>query len=100
MLIFNITFNIESRIHDQWLKWMKTNFVPVALNTKLPKDIKIFRLLNEKENQDCTFAFQFHFKEMEDYMSFELNYKEQILDRHNMLFRGKFVLFSSLLEEV
>lgn len=100
MLIYNITFNIESRIHDQWLKWMKTNFIPIVLETKLPTAIKTLRLLTEVENGGNTYSFQLFFKEMEDYMSFEMNYKEQVLDRHNMLFRGKFVLFSTLLEEV
>jgi hypothetical protein len=100
MLIFNITFNIESRIHDQWLTWMKANFIPVVLETKLPNDIKILRLLTEVENGGNTYSFQLFFKEMEDYLSFEKNHKEQVLDRHNILFRGKYVLFSTLLEEV
>ncbi|CAH0993908.1 hypothetical protein EMA8858_00013 [Emticicia aquatica] len=100
MLLFNITFNIESRIHDQWLKWMKANFMPAVIATKLPKSCKILKLLTEVENGGNTYTFQFYFDEMEDYMSFEMNYKEQLLDRHNMLFRGKYVLFSSLLEEV
>ncbi|MFY7912636.1 MAG: DUF4286 family protein [Emticicia sp.] len=100
MLIFNITFNVESRISEQWIKWMKTNFIPVALATKLPKDIKVMRLLNEKENEDKTYAFQFHFKNMEDFMQFEVQHRERISDRYQMLFRGKLVEFTTLLQEV
>ncbi|AFK03808.1 hypothetical protein Emtol_2672 [Emticicia oligotrophica DSM 17448] len=99
MLIFNITFNVEDKINEQWLKWMKSNFIPVALSTNLPKDIKVFRLLNEQANTDKTFAFQFHFKNMEDYMEFEMQHRERISDRYQMLFRGKYVEFSSLLQE-
>lgn len=79
---------------------MKTNFIPVALETKLPKDIKIMKLLNEKENEDKTYAFQFHFKNMEDFMQFELQHRERISDRYQMLFRGKLVEFTTLLQEV
>lgn len=100
MLIFNITFNVESRISEQWLKWMKTNFIPLALETKLPKEIKVMRLLNEKENEDRTYAFQFHFKSMEDFMQFEMQHRERISDRYQMLFRGKLVEFTTLLQEV
>lgn len=100
MFLLNITFNIENRIHDQWLKWMKSNFIPAVMETKLPTKCLTFKLLTEVENGGNTYAFQFHFDDMEEYMSFELNYKEQLLERHNMLFRGKFVLFSTLLEEV
>ena len=100
MLLFNITFNIETRIHEQWLKWTKTNFLPAVKATNLPKSCKILKLLTEVENGGNTYTVQLNFDSMETYMSFELNHKEQLLDRHNMLFRGKFVLFSSLLEEV
>lgn len=100
MLIFNITFNVESRISEQWVKWMKTNFIPLALETKLPKEIKVMRLLNEKENEDKTYAFQFHFKNIEDFMQFEMQHRERISDRYQMLFRGKLVEFTTLLQEV
>ncbi len=100
MLLFNITFNVESRISEQWLKWMKSNFVPLAMDTKLPKDIKVLRLLNEKENEDRTYAFQLYFKTMEDFMAFEMQHRERISDRYLMLFRGKIVEFTTLLQEV
>ncbi|GAB3521734.1 DUF4286 family protein [Emticicia fontis] len=100
MFLFNITFNIETPIHQQWLKWMKANFIPAVMQTKLPYKSSILKLLTEIENAGSTYSFQFHFKTMEDFLNFELNHKEQILDRHNMLFRGKFVQFSSLLQEI
>jgi len=100
MLLFNITFNIESHINDQWLKWMKANFVPAVMKTNYPRKSSILKLLTEIDNAGNTYSIQFTFDTMEDFLNFELNHKEQILDRHNILFRGKFVLFSTLLEEV
>lgn len=100
MLLFNITFNVETPIHQQWLKWMKANFVPSVMQTKLPSKSSILKLLTEVENSGNTYSFQFYFKNMEDFLNFDLYHKEQALDRHNMLFRGKVVHFSSLLEEI
>lgn len=100
MLLFNITFNIEPHISQQWLKWMKVNFVPTVMQTELPYKSTTLKLLTEIENSGSTYSFQFHFKTMEDFLSFEFNHKERILDRHDMLFRGKFVQFSTLLEEI
>lgn len=100
MFLFNITFNIQPNISQQWLKWMKANFVPAVMQTKLPRKSTILKLLTEIENTGATYSFQFHFKSMEDFLNFEFNHKEQILDRHDMLFRGKFVQFSTLLEEI
>ncbi len=100
MFLFNITFNIEPPISQQWLKWMKAHFVPAVMQTKLPQKSKILKLLTEVENAGTTYSFQFSFNSMEDFLNFEFNHKEQILDRHDMLFRGKFVQFSTLLEEI
>ncbi|RYU94064.1 DUF4286 family protein [Emticicia agri] len=100
MFLFNITFNVETNIHPQWLKWMKANFVPAVMQTKLPYKSSLLKLLTEVENGGNTYSFQFFFKTMEDFLRFELTHKEPILDRHNMLFRGKVVQFSSLLEEI
>ncbi|RFS13398.1 DUF4286 family protein [Emticicia sp. C21] len=100
MFLFNITFNVETPIHQQWLKWMKANFLPPVMQTKLPYNSSILKLLTEVENAGNTYSIQFHFKSMEDFLNFDLNHKEKILDRHNMLFRGKVVHFSSLLEEI
>ncbi len=100
MLIFNFTYNIESKIHSKWLEWMKMNIIPKALETQLPKDIKVFKLLTEIPNDGETYTLQFVFDNQEDYQKFDQQHKDIIFDRHDMLFRGKYVLFNSLLEKV
>lgn len=100
MFLFNITFNVETGIHQQWLKWMKTHFAPAVMQTQLPSQLTILKLLTEIDNGGSTFSFQFHFRNMEDFLNFDLNHKEQILERHNIFFRGKIVQFSTLLEEI
>jgi hypothetical protein len=79
---------------------MKANFIPAVMQTQLPYKSSVLKLLTEIENSGSTYSFQFYFNSMEDFLNFDLNHKEQILDRHNMLFRGKFVQFSTLLEEI
>ncbi|UTA69427.1 DUF4286 family protein [Emticicia sp. 21SJ11W-3] len=100
MFLFNITFNVESGIHQQWLKWMKTHFAPAVMQTNLPTHLTILKLLTEIDNGGSTFSFQFHFNTMEDFLNFDLNHKELLLERHNIFFRGKTVQFSTLLEEI
>ncbi len=102
MFIYNITFNIESRLSENWLKWTKQHLIPEIENTKLIFKVNIYKLLTEIDNGGTTYTLQIHFKEMESFQTFDLNYeyKERILDRHNSLFRGKFVTFTTLLEEV
>jgi hypothetical protein len=100
MILYNITFNIESRFNEQWLKWTKTHLIPAFQNIDSIEKVKILRLLNEIDNGGMTYSVQLNFNKMDDYKQFEANQKEYILDRHNSLFRGKFVIFTTLLEEV
>ncbi len=100
MLIFNFTYNIESKIHTKWLEWMKSNIIPKAMETKLPTNAKVFKLLTEISNGGETYTLQFVFNNHEDYQAFDQHHKDILFDRHDMLFRGKYVLFNSLLQEV
>lgn len=100
MLIFNSTFSVNRQIHEHWLKWMKANFVPKTHENELIKGCKILKLLTEFENDDVNYSVQLFFDEMEEYVSFELHHKEILFERHEVLFRGKFLMFSTLLEEV
>jgi hypothetical protein len=100
MLLHNITFNVENNIHDQWLNWMRNNFVPAVMATKLPRKSLIMRLLTEIDNNGMTYSFQFYFEEMEDFMSYEMNFRSKIMNDMHQVFQGKYVMFSTLLEEV
>lgn len=100
MLLFNITFNVDTNISQHWLKWMKANFIPMVMQTGVPKKSSVLKLLTEIENGGSTYSFQFYFNTMEDFLNFDLNYKEQLLERHNVFFNGKFVMFSTLLEDI
>ena len=100
MLLHNITFNVENSVHDQWLNYMKTNFVPAVMKTNLPRKSLIMRLLTEIDNSGMTYSFQFFFDEMEDYMSYEMNFREGIYQEIARNFAGKYVMFSTLLEEI
>lgn len=100
MLLYNITFNIETRFHEQWLRWVKSHLISDFQKTNLIQNIKILKLLTEVNNGGTTYSLQIHFKDMETYKIYESTYKDYILDRHNSLFRGKFVTFTTLLEEI
>jgi hypothetical protein len=62
--------------------------------------VTILKLLTEIDNGGTTYSIQLHFENFEAYQNYETNFKDYILDRHDSLFRGKFVTFSTLLQEV
>jgi hypothetical protein len=100
MFLYNITFNIEPEIQEKWLDWIRTEYIPYVLNTGHFTSAKIFRLLNETENQGLTFSLQFFSPGLSDVEHYLDKFAPIIFARHNEAFRHKHVSFMTILESV
>lgn len=100
MYLYNITFNIEPDIKQQWISWMKDEYISFVLNTGFFKEVKLFRLLNETENQGFTYSVQFFSDSLDKINQYLENSANEIVDRHNLLFKYKHVSFMTILESV
>ncbi|MGN6494464.1 MAG: DUF4286 family protein [Agriterribacter sp.] len=67
MIVYNITAKVTWAIAEDWLAWQKLEHIPEMLNTGLINDHKIFRLLEQDEDEGPTFAMQFFFTSWENY---------------------------------
>lgn len=100
MILYNITFNIEPEIKNEWHAWMKNIYLPYVLATELFVDVKMYRLLNEAENQGFTYSVQFFAHSLEMANTYLENYAPKIVEKHNEAFRHKHVSFMTILESV
>jgi hypothetical protein len=100
MFLYNITFNIEPEIREQWINWMKIEYFPFVLNTGHFESFRFFKLLNETENQGFTYSVQFFAKSLNEVNQYLEHSAHEIIDRHNLLFKYKHVSFMTILEEV
>lgn len=100
MLLYNITFNIEPEIHETWLDWIRATYIPYVLETGHFTTHRIFKLLNETENQGITFSLQFFSTSLTDVETYLEKDAPEIVARHNEAFRYKHVSFMTILEAV
>jgi hypothetical protein len=100
MILYNITFNIEPEIKEQWIAWMNKEYFSFVMDTGLFTDVKLFQLLNETENQGFTYSVQFFSESLENVNKYLENFAREIVDRHNLLFKYKHVSFMTILESV
>ena len=98
MILYNITFNIEPEIQQEWLVWMNLHYTPFVLETDLFTEVRIFKLLNETENQGHTYSVQF--LSLEKVNTYLENHAPEIVDQHNKAFKYKHVSFMTILESV
>ena len=100
MILYNITFNIEKEIEKEWLFWMRENYFSYVLGTDLFFDVKLFRLLNEAENDGITYSVQFFTDSLDKVELYLEKYAKKIVETHNEAYKYKHVSFMTLLESV
>ncbi len=100
MVLYNITYNIEPEIQENWLQWMNNEYFPYLMGTELFSDIKMYRLLNETENQGLTYSVQFFSDSLENVNKYLEAYAPEIMNKHNQAFKYKHVSFMTILESV
>jgi hypothetical protein len=101
MILYNITYQVDTKIEDEWLSFMRNEFVTLYLKTGYFKENKILRLINEDiESTGNTYAFQFYAEDMNELMDFQQNYEESIEQKIFDRYEGSFVFFKTWLEEV
>lgn len=67
MILYNVTINIDSSVHDEWLEWMKSKHIPDVLATGLFIDNKIFRIITDDNEEGSTYSIQYYLNSMNDY---------------------------------
>lgn len=99
MIIYNVTINIESDVHDEWLKWMREVHVPDVMQTGLFLENKICRLLHQEE-QGITYSFQYTCASLDEYEKYKSEHAPRLQADVRKKYEGKFIAFRSLLEVV
>ncbi len=99
MILYNVTINIETDVHDEWLKWMKEVHVPDVMQTGLFSENKICKLLVDEE-QGLTYSFQYFCASLSDYQLYQTEHAPRLQAEVRKKYEGKFVAFRSLLEVI
>lgn len=100
MLLYNITYNIDKSEAQDFLNWMQNVHIHKVMITGFPKLFKILKLLTEIDNGGVTYSVQYNFDSKDSFEVFENNYLDDLHDEVDKRYRGKYVHFASLLEEI
>lgn len=99
MYLYSITINIDDDVHQEWLEWMRTVFVPALFDTKLFVKKNFLRMMNEeKTDGTMTYSLQLFMANLEDYQRYEEVY---CYDHQVMMYskyNNKIVEFRTLLK--
>ena len=75
MIIYNVTTNVDTSIHSQWLDWIKIH-IPKVLATGKFKEAKLTRVLVDEQMGGITYSVQYRAlskEALEDYYLYYAN---------------------------
>src|SRR4051812_460666 len=98
MLVYTITINIEKSVAEEWLVWMKENFLNAIIATNLFDKYHAFKVLHDSDGD--TYTFQFFCKDILHYKKFQDEHKGHIIHALMTSFPEKVVYFNTLLQEL
>ena len=100
MILYNLTVRIEHDIEEEWLEYIRNQYVVSVMQTTLFLDFKIYRLLNEPDKEGLTYALQFFSPSLENIERYLSAFARRITEDHLIRFKNKHVAFNTILESV
>jgi len=98
MLIYNITMQAEWGIHDAWLQWMYTIYLPFIMNSGCFEKYQLVQLLEVNDAEGPTYALQLYAASKADYNRYLELYLPEIEQQSFEKWEGSLVTFATLMQ--
>ena len=100
MLLYNITNKIEHGIHDEWVSWMQSAYIPYVMECGVFEEYKFSRMLGVDEVDGPTYALQFTVSSRPAFDIYQEKFAYDHQQMHDLRYKGNFVTFRSVLQVV
>lgn len=98
--IYNLTFNLETSIENEWKKWFEEDFLTIlSRESKLVKR-NTYKVLADHSPGTVTFSTQLEATSIMEIQLFKLNAEQHLLQELHKKFGEKCLLFPTILEKV
>lgn len=99
MFIYNVTTNVEEKIHDEWLEWMKTKHIPAMMETGKFEKATMSRVDVVESMGGITYSVQYKVKNKETLQRYFDEDADQ-LRAQTKPYEGQFVSFRTEMQIV
>jgi hypothetical protein len=100
MIVYNITCKVRWEILEGWLNWQLEEQIPATLATGLFDDYRLYRLLEQDEEEGPTFVIQFLTTSRERYEQFGSEFEPALKQAGWDKWASGFIAFRTLMESV
>lgn len=100
MLLYNVTVGIDKEIEQEWIDWMKQQYIPVVMKTEMFTDWKMYRVLHDQEDGSVSYSIQYFAADIQEVVNFVEKIEPELNVEFQKRFKDRHVAFRTLLEEV
>ena len=100
MLLYNVTFGIDKQIEQEWLLWMRENYIPGIMITGLFTEHKIYKVLTHDDETSVSYSVQCFAPSIENVLLYLNEFAPKLVEIHRARFKDQHVAFNTLLEEL
>jgi hypothetical protein len=100
MLLYNITVGIDKEIENDWVIWVKQNYIPAILATGFFVESKMYRIVTHEDESSVSYSIQLFAEKIENVVQYLNEHTSTIIEAHRLKFKDRHVVFNTLLEEV
>lgn len=100
MIIYNVTSQVDKKVHLDWLKWMQQIYIPSVLATGCFHTCRISRLLDQDESEAMTYVVQYETANRENYEEFTARYADEKENLLQETWGARLVSFRTLMEVI
>ncbi|MCB0570547.1 MAG: DUF4286 family protein [Phaeodactylibacter sp.] len=98
MILYNVTIKIATALHEDWLRWMKTEHIPDVLATGLFVEHRLLHILGEEESEGVSYAIQYLCPSLDAFMEYRDKHAKRLQEEHSRRYQGQYVAFRTLME--
>ena len=100
MLLYNVTVGIDKSVEQEWISWMKSEYIPEVMNTGLFVKFKMYKVLHDQDDGNISYSVQYFAESLDQVMLYFEKFAPSLSEKLLARFRDKHVAFMTLLEEV
>ena len=91
--------SVDLAIHDEWIVWMTNEHMPEVLATGKFVDVKMYRVLLEKEDS-ITYSVQYFAENLAQVQLYLAEDAHELQAKHQQKYADRVVSFRTVLEEI
>jgi hypothetical protein len=98
MLMYNVTFNLDQSIEQDWINWMKESHIPKVMATDMFVENRIYKIMHEQEDGSVNYSVQYFAESLDQVLKYQKEFSPKLQADVTERYQDKLIAFRTLLE--